>query len=64
MSGQLREVVATRNSTVTEAPTRQSIFLMEFQADKVVHEPQYFDNPFEAPEKGKEWVEVRTHKAS
>jgi hypothetical protein len=30
---------------------------MEFRNGKVVHETQYFANPFEAPAWGRQWVQ-------
>jgi hypothetical protein len=34
-----------------------TISIMEFENDKVVHETQYFAEPFEAPEWRAQWVE-------
>jgi hypothetical protein len=36
------------------------VSIMEFQADKVSHETQYFAEPFEAPAWRAQWVELKT----
>jgi len=35
-----------------------TVSIMEFHNDKVIHETQYFANPFNAPAWRKQWVEV------
>jgi len=35
-----------------------TVSIMEFHDGKVVHETQYFSDPFEAPEWRRQWVEV------
>ena len=37
-----------------------TVSLMEFREGKVVHETQYFADPFEAPEWRKQWVELES----
>jgi hypothetical protein len=37
--------------------TLYTVSIMEFSKDKVVHETQYFAEPFEAPAWRKQWVE-------
>ena len=36
-----------------------TVSIMEFREGKVVHETQYFADPFEAPEWRKQWVEQK-----
>ena len=38
-------------------PTRNTVSIMEFRNGKVVHETQYFADPFEAPAWRSQWVQ-------
>ena len=59
----VRRIVGSGNLWVTELiltydgkPT-YTVSIMEFRADKVVHETQYFADPFAAPAFRAQWVE-------
>ena len=46
--------------TYQERPV-YTVSIMEFGNGKVVHETQYYGDPFEAPKWRAQWVEVRPH---
>ncbi len=60
---QIRRILGSGNLWITEyAITYQgnvacTVSIMEFQSGKVVHETQYFADPFEAPAWRAQWVE-------
>ena len=62
----IRSIVGSENLWVTEYVINyegkpfQTVSIMEFQDGKVVHETQYFAEPFEAPEWRAQWVEHAT----
>jgi hypothetical protein len=59
----IRRIVGINDLWVTEyaikygAAVWQTISIMEFQNGKVIHETQYFAEPFEAPAWRSQWVE-------
>jgi hypothetical protein len=59
----VKRVLGTGDLWITEYTIRYqdrlayTVSIMEFRNDKVVHETQYFADPFEAPAWRKEWVE-------
>ena len=59
----VRRIVGTGNLWVTEYVINyegkpfQTISIMEFKDGKVVHETQYFAEPFAAPADRRQWVE-------
>lgn len=61
---QIRRILGSGNLWITEFTiTYQglvvcTVSIMEFQSGKVVHETQYFANPFEAPAWRAQWVET------
>ena len=63
---QIRRIVGSGNLWVTEYTIRYkgqialTVSIMEFQGAKVVHETQYFADPFEAPAWRAQWVEKQT----
>ena len=62
---QVRRMVGREDLWVTEytityqGKPAYTVSLMEFRDGKVVHETQYFADPFEAPEWRKQWVEQK-----
>ena len=61
----IRRIVGINDLWVTEyaikygAAVWQTISIMEFQKGKVIHETQYFAEPFEAPAWRSQWVEKK-----
>ena len=59
----VRRIVGSGNLWVTEyvityeGKPFQTVSIMEFKDGKVVHETQYFAEPFAAPEDRRQWVE-------
>lgn len=59
----VRRIVGSGNLWVTEyvitydGKPFQTVSIMEFKDGKVVHETQYFAEPFPAPEDRRQWVE-------
>ena len=59
----VRRIVGSGNLWVTEyvitydGKPFQTVSIMEFKNGKVVHETQYFAEPFPAPEDRRQWVE-------
>jgi hypothetical protein len=59
----VRRVVGSGNLWVTEyiitynGKPAYTVSIMEFRGDKVLHETQYFADPFEAPSWRAQWVE-------
>jgi SnoaL-like domain len=62
---QVRRIVGGDDLWVTEytivyqGKPAFTVSIMEFRDGKVVHETQYFADPFEAPEWRKQWVEQK-----
>jgi hypothetical protein len=62
---QVRRMIGREDLWVTEytityqGKAAFTVSLMEFRDGKVVHETQYFADPFEAPAWRKQWVEQR-----
>jgi hypothetical protein len=62
----VRRIVGSGNLWVTEyvitydGKPFQTVSIMEFKDGKVVHETQYFAEPFPAPEDRRQWVEQAT----
>jgi len=62
----VRRIVGSGNLWVTEyvitydGKPFQTVSIMEFKEGKVVHETQYFAEPFPAPEDRRQWVEQAT----
>jgi hypothetical protein len=60
---QIRRIVGINDLWVTEYVIKyttsivQTVSIMEFQNGKVIHEVQYFAEPFEAPAWRSQWVE-------
>jgi hypothetical protein len=60
---QVKRILGKGNLWVTEYTilykerTAYTVSIMEFRDVKVVHETQYFADPFEAPEWRKQWVQ-------
>ena len=60
---QIRRLIGTRDLWVTEytityqGSLAYTVSIMEFRNDKVVHETQYFADPFEAPAWRAQWVQ-------
>jgi SnoaL-like domain len=63
---QVKRIVGSGNLWVTEytivyqGRSAFTVSIMEFRAGKVVHETQYFTDPFEAPAWRKQWVQQST----
>jgi hypothetical protein len=61
---QVKRIVGSGNLWVTEytidyqSRSAFTVSIMEFRNDKVVHETQYFADPFEAPAWRSQWVKV------
>jgi hypothetical protein len=61
---QVKRIVGSGNLWVTEytidyqSRSAFTVSIMEFRNDKVVHETQYFADPFEAPGWRSQWVKV------
>jgi ketosteroid isomerase-like protein len=59
----LKRVVGSGDAWVTEADADyggkvvQMVSILEFRDDLLIHETDYFADPFEAPEWRREWVE-------
>ena len=59
----IRRIVGINDLWVTEyvinyeTTVVQTVSIMEFQNGKVIHETQYFAEPFEAPAWRSQWVE-------
>ena len=59
----IRRIVGINDMWITEYAINygtavwQTISIMEFQNGKVIHETQYFAEPFEAPAWRSQWVE-------
>jgi hypothetical protein len=59
----VRRIVGSGNLWVTEYVIRyegkpfQTVSIMEFKDGKVIHETQYFTEPFAAPADRRQWVE-------
>jgi len=59
----VRRIVGSGDLWVTEyviiyeGKSFQTVSIMEFKGGKVVHETQYFAEPFAAPEDRRQWVE-------
>ncbi|MGE5443786.1 MAG: nuclear transport factor 2 family protein [Ignavibacteriales bacterium] len=60
----IRRIVGVDDLWVTEYmikyedKTFQTVSIMEFQDGKVIHETQYFAEPFEAPAWRSQWVQI------
>jgi hypothetical protein len=60
----VRRMVGNGNLWVTEytidyqGRSAYTVSIMEFRNDKVVHETQYFADPFEAPAWRSQWVQI------
>jgi hypothetical protein len=60
----IRRIIGTGNLWVTEYEINygdkvyQTVSIMEFKNDKVIHEVQYFAEPFDAPAWRAQWVET------
>ncbi|HEY0342596.1 MAG TPA: nuclear transport factor 2 family protein [Steroidobacteraceae bacterium] len=61
---QVKRILGTGNLWITEYTINYqgrsafTVSIMEFQNDKVVHETQYFADPFEAPAWRSQWVHL------
>ena len=66
----VRRIVGSKELWVTEYIITYlgkpifTVSIMEFREDKVVHETQYFADPFEAPGWRRQWVELHAENAS
>jgi SnoaL-like domain len=62
----VRRIVGTGDLWVTEyvitydGRPMHTVSIMEFESGQVIHETQYFADPFEAPAWRKQWVEPAT----
>jgi hypothetical protein len=52
------ELWITESIILYQGRSAYTVSIMEFRDDKVVHETQYFADPFEAPAWRRQWVEL------